>query len=160
VRALYLLVGALVGCAGAEAMPRTHARSAPRTEASAPTTEATAPAVRRDGVPEPGVDRIAALRALDGSQSTSIGAPAHGCLEGAIALPDDAPGLRSNPRRPNASAIYGTVEMVQALVRRCRSAGDAPGTPLTVNDIGLPDGGPIAHHGSHRAGATSTSCSS
>jgi penicillin-insensitive murein endopeptidase len=134
-------------------MPRTRARSTPRIEPSAANEEVEEAAPEPAPPPDPPVDPIAALLALDGSQSTSIGAPAHGRLEGGVALPDDAPGLRSNPRRPNAEAIYGTVEMVQALVLAAAAVQEThPGPPLTVNDIGLPEGGPIAHHGSHRAG--------
>ena len=115
-----------------------------------------APAVI-DEAPEPpeadDVEEVAALLALDGERSRSIGAPTDGRLEGGVRLPDRGPGFRSNPRRPNAEARYGTVEMVQALVR---AAGvvheDVPGSYLVLNDLGYEAGGPIARHGSHRAG--------
>ncbi|WP_053235368.1 penicillin-insensitive murein endopeptidase [Sandaracinus amylolyticus] len=87
------------------------------------------------------------------SQSTSIGGPSSGRVEGAIALPSTAPGLRSNPLRPNPDAIYGTVELVRALVRAAAVVhAEIPGADLVINDIGLPNGGPIPHHGSHQAG--------
>ncbi|MCS6799635.1 MAG: penicillin-insensitive murein endopeptidase [Myxococcota bacterium] len=90
---------------------------------------------------------------LDGSVSTSLGGPSGGRLVGGVPLPDDAPGLVSNPRRPNARGHYGTVELVQALVR---AAGVVerrmPGSALVVNDLSLPGGGPMPHHASHQSG--------
>jgi len=100
-----------------------------------------------------GADAVAAVMAMDGSESTSIGGPRDGRIEGAIALPASGPGFRSNPRRPNAEGSYGTVEMVQALVRASAVVQEElPGGELTINDLGLPQGGAISHHGSHRAG--------
>jgi penicillin-insensitive murein endopeptidase len=101
---------------------------------------------------EPGPDPIARLMAMDGSVSTSIGGPRDGRVEGAVALPESGPGFRSNPNRPNEEAFYGTVEMVQALVRAAAVVHEEMGGELTINDLGFEEGGAIAHHGSHRAG--------
>jgi penicillin-insensitive murein endopeptidase len=157
-----LLALLLASCAGSEASRGSSpaASRATRTEATAPTPSAETadgPAdepATEDPAPiadEP--DPIAELLALDGSSSRSIGAPNDGHVEGAVALPEAGPGFRSNPRRPNATAFHGTVEMVQALVRAAAVVNEAlPGGELLINDLGLPEGGPIAHHGSHRAG--------
>lgn len=92
------------------------------------------------------------LLGMLGSLTTSIGAPASGHLKGGVRLPDLGPGYRHNPKRPDI-ARYGTVETLQAIVK----AADVvehfmPGSGLTVNDIGLQEGGPISQHGSHQAG--------
>ncbi len=62
------------------------------------------------------------------------------------------PGFRFNPRRsPNAR--YGTVEVVQALMRAAAVvAREMPGSMLYINDLSLEHGGPIPGHGSHTAG--------
>lgn len=88
-----------------------------------------------------------------GSISTSLGGPNDGRLEGGVPLPFLAPGLESNPRRPNPTAYWGTLEMVRALVRAAAVVDrDLPGSILHVNDLGFREGGAIPHHGSHRAG--------
>src|SRR5262245_5138715 len=87
-----------------------------------------------------------------GSLTTSVGAPARGTLQGAVRLPDRGPGYYHNPRRPDA-ARFGTVEMLQAIVRAAAVVDkEVPGSSLTVNDLGLEHGGPIAQHGSHQSG--------
>jgi penicillin-insensitive murein DD-endopeptidase len=143
---------ALLACAGAESAPRARVtRSAPRTEPSALAVPAAEPEPIIEEAPPP--DPIATLLAMTGSESTSIGAPADGRIEGSIALPESGPGFRSNVRRPNQDAIYGTVEMLQALVHAAGVVETAlPGSTLMINDLGLREGGPITHHGSHRAG--------
>jgi penicillin-insensitive murein endopeptidase len=89
---------------------------------------------------------------LTGAASTSIGGPSSGRLRGGIAFPDRGPGFYHNPKRPD-QARYGTVELVQAIVRAAALVDAAlPGSGLTVNDLGLLNGGPIAQHGSHQAG--------
>jgi penicillin-insensitive murein endopeptidase len=142
----------VVACAGPEPAARQVVRSTPRTETAIepqPVQIMEEPAEP----PAPPPDPVAALFALEGSASTSIGAPADGRLEGGVALPESGPGFRSNPRRPNSTAIYGTVELMQALLGAAAAVQEThPGTALTINDIGLEEGGPIAHHGSHRAG--------
>lgn len=151
----------LAGCAGAEGSAARSAQApSPELEAAeAGATAASEPVVAEPVVaepepePAPPPDPIAALMALPGTASTSVGGPNDGSVEGAAALPEAGPGFRSNPRRPNPTAIYGTVEMVQALVDAARVVHEAlPGGELTINDLGLPAGGAIAHHGSHRAG--------
>lgn len=99
-----------------------------------------------------GAGELERLRSLDGRVSRSVGGPNDGALEGGVALPLRGPGFRFNPRR-NPEARYATVEVVQQLVA---AAGvvhrELPGGELTINDLSLPRGGPIPHHGSHRAG--------
>ena len=91
--------------------------------------------------------------AMTGEESTSIGGPRDGSLEGGVALPERAPGLQAGTTRPNPEAVYGTVEMVQALVRAAGVVhAELPGGALRINDLGFREGGPIPHHGSHRAG--------
>jgi penicillin-insensitive murein endopeptidase len=100
-------------------------------------------------------DPVLALDPLTapGSVSTSIGGPNDGHLSGALPLPLDAPGLHSNPRRPNETAYWGTVELVRMLVAAAAVVErELPGGTLTVNDLGFREGGDIPHHGSHTAG--------
>jgi penicillin-insensitive murein endopeptidase len=73
-------------------------------------------------------------------------------LLGGVALPDSGPGYVHNTERPS-EARYGTVELVQAIVRAAAIVDhDLPGSVLVVNDLGLLEGGPIRQHGSHQAG--------
>ncbi|MFO0692683.1 MAG: penicillin-insensitive murein endopeptidase [Polyangiales bacterium] len=97
-------------------------------------------------------EEIRRLLALPGRRSTSIGAPGDGSLRGGVAFPMQGPGFRwSTVRDPRAR--YGTVETVQALVRAALAVHRRlPGGEVTVNDLSLVHGGPIPHHGSHRAG--------
>jgi len=93
-----------------------------------------------------------AVLALPGSYSTSLGGTASGELRGAVAIPDEGPGFYHNPIRPY-EARFGTVEMVQSIMRAAAAVAAAiPGSLLTVNDIGLREGGPIRQHASHQAG--------
>lgn len=100
---------------------------------------------------QPTLDAL--LASLPGaSTSTSIGSPTNGHLEGGVPLPLRGPGFRHNDRR-SRDARYGTVEVVRAIARAADTvAREAPGSELVVNDLGLPQGGRISHHGSHRAG--------
>jgi len=117
-----------------------------------PTTATATRALPPDPQPVPPPDETAALLALEGSRSTSAGAPGNGTLIGAVALPVRGPGFLHNPKRP-PDARYGTVELVQAIARAAAAVErDLPGIPLVVNDISLPQGGPIAQHGSHQSG--------
>ncbi len=60
--------------------------------------------------------------------------------------------MRYNDRR-SENARFGTAEVIRAIVRAAQAVDrDLPGSQLVVNDIGLEQGGAIAHHGSHRAG--------
>lgn len=101
------------------------------------------------------VELIAAAQVSSrrGSMSTSLGGPSSGSLRGGVALPEQAPGLVSNPRRPNPQAFYATAEVIDALVSAAAEVHRAmPGSALVVNDLGFRRGGPIDHHGSHQAG--------
>jgi penicillin-insensitive murein endopeptidase len=99
-------------------------------------------------VPGGGPDPLA----LDGAHSTSVGNPNEGSLQGGVPLPLHGPGYRFTPRK-KPERRHGTVELVAALVRAAGVvAHEMPGSTLTFGDIGMPEGGPIAGHGSHRAG--------
>jgi penicillin-insensitive murein endopeptidase len=101
--------------------------------------------------PAPGLS-IAELLALPGAATTSTGAPADGRIENAVALPESGPGFLFNPKRPH-DARYGTVELVQAIVRAAADVEqEMPGSGLVVNDLSLREGGPIRQHGSHQSG--------
>ena len=90
--------------------------------------------------------------ALPGSHSTSIGGPSSGRIEGAVPLPDEGPGYYHNAKRPYG-ARFGSVELVQFIVRAAANVSEKiPESLLTVNDLGLQEGGPIHEHGSHQAG--------
>ena len=90
---------------------------------------------------------------LPASASTSMGAPFEGHLLGGVPLPWDVEGLRSNAARPNAEGCWGTVETVASLVRAAVEVHrDFADSVVVVNDLSLPAGGPIVHHGSHQAG--------
>lgn len=94
------------------------------------------------------------VMALDGTASTSIGAPNEGRIEGGIPFPLRAPGVLLNPRRFNDDGHFGTVEMIQALIKAAAVVDrEFPGgPPLIINDLGYKQGGPLPHHGSHQAG--------
>jgi penicillin-insensitive murein endopeptidase len=116
------------------------------TAQATPTDQGNAPS----GTWEPA--EIARVLALDGSVSTSLGGPSTGHVRGAISVPDSGPGFYHNTKRP-PGARFGTVELVQTLMRAAaRVAELMPGGRLTINDLGLEAGGPIAQHGSHQAG--------
>ncbi len=152
-------------CAGDAATPTPTATPSPTatptptptaTPSPTPTPTATptptpSPTPTAAVVPVPHAE-IAALLALPPSTSTSIGGPNDGSVEGAVAFPLAGPGFRYNPRR-RPEARFGTVEMVQALVRAARVVHEEiPGGELLVNDLGHEHGGAIPQHGSHRAG--------
>lgn len=97
-------------------------------------------------------DPTTELLAMRGSLTTSMGGPAGGHLQGGVRLPDRGPGYRHNPKRPEL-ARFGTVETLQTIVRAAAIVDqEMPGSGLTINDVGLQEGGPIAQHGSHQAG--------
>jgi penicillin-insensitive murein endopeptidase len=130
--ALSWLVAASAGC------------SAPRTPAPSPRAVARAPAAA-SAASEPQID----WSELD---SSSLRNPNDGSLVGGVALPLRAPGLRFNPARDSA-ARYGTVEVVRALLEAAaRVDRELGGLPVTINDLSLEAGGPIAHHRSHQSG--------
>jgi penicillin-insensitive murein endopeptidase len=73
-------------------------------------------------------------------------------LQGAVAFPLAGPGFRFNPKRPQ-QARYGTVELVQAIIRAASTVqAEMPGSELVVNDLSLEHGGRIRQHGSHQNG--------
>jgi len=85
--------------------------------------------------------------------SVSMGSTSNGSLINGAKLPESGVGFFSNPERPNATAVYGTDELIAALVKAGADVETrAPGARLFINDIGFAEGGPIAHHASHRAG--------
>jgi penicillin-insensitive murein endopeptidase len=87
-----------------------------------------------------------------GSATTSIGSPSNGRLEGGLPLPLSGGGFRFNERR-DPSARHATVEVIGAIMRAAARVRERfTGSELIVNDLSLPQGGRIAHHGSHRAG--------
>ena len=86
------------------------------------------------------------------SESTSLGSPTRGRLEGGLALPLNAPGLLRLPRKDPESR-YGTVELVHALVRAAAKVErETPGAPVSIGDLSRPEGGDISGHASHRSG--------
>ncbi|HJL03167.1 MAG TPA: penicillin-insensitive murein endopeptidase [Polyangiaceae bacterium LLY-WYZ-15_(1-7)] len=102
--------------------------------------------------PDPQGPDAATILALPGSHSRSVRGPSDGAIEGSVPLPLRGPGFRFNPRRDPA-ARYGTVELLQALIRAAATVDRAlPGGELTINDLSYEAGGAIPHHGSHRAG--------
>lgn len=145
----------LSACGGAPRAvePRTApvaAVRAPPSPAPAPVPAVVAAPVAEAPPPEP--DPVAALLALDAAASTSVGGPSRGELRGGVALPDAGRGFSRNPRRP-AEARFGTVELVQTIVRAAAIVEEAlPGSGLVVNDLSLEKGGPIRQHGSHQSG--------
>ena len=166
----WLCMGALGACG---AHPESQLSQAPaplalgNVQASAPVaqkdlaalgdlpTAAATTAIPSEGEPkiEPAAQRARGVAALPAAaSSTSVGSPTNGRVEGAVALPLEAAGLRYNDRR-SENARFATVEVIGAIMRAADAvARDLPGSQLVVNDIGLERGGTIAHHGSHRAG--------
>ena len=146
-------IGLVFGCdrAQAPAPPATEPREAvPEPAVAAEAAALTPPAPPE--VPGGGPDPLT----LDPSYSTSIGGPNEGSLTGGVPLPLSGPGYRFTPRK-KPERRHGTVELVAALVRAAvhvhttSPTGDPPAI-LTFGDIGMPQGGEIAGHGSHRAG--------
>ncbi|MBX7193298.1 MAG: penicillin-insensitive murein endopeptidase [Sandaracinaceae bacterium] len=145
------LCAALVGCVSRgmaqEAPPPPPTSTSTQTTTTSSSSTPTAPPVTSTPSAPP------RFRHARPSRSTSIGGPNNGSLEGGVALPERATGLVSNPRRPNATAFYGTAELINAIADAAAVVDRAlPGGTLTVNDIGFQRGGPIDHHGSHQAG--------
>jgi penicillin-insensitive murein endopeptidase len=160
--ALVLAVCVLLGCSSAggdHAQPKRESGLLPKAVAQesalsavAPNTAVVAalPQTGAHGVETP--DPTTELLGMLGSLTTSLGAPAGGHLQGGVRLPDRGPGYYHNPKRPT-EARYGTVETLQTIVRAAAIVDrDMPGSSLTINDVGLREGGPISQHGSHQAG--------
>lgn len=151
-------IGALLSaCAGAPAdggsasvasPPRPVARDTLPTQTASPAPRPEPPRARP--VQPPVTDRSGALATeRPAPPSVSVGAPDHGSLRNGVPLPDRGPGYRFNPRRP-AEARYGTRELVDIIARAAARLPEGP--PLMVNDLSLPQGGPIRQHGSHQSG--------
>lgn len=150
---------ALASCLLAIACDRDHGSTpapppdAPAVAATPTSTPAEAPAPPAPPeVPGGGPDPLT----LDPSHSTSKGSPNEGSLEGGVPLPLSGPGYRFTPRK-KPERRHGTVELVAALVRAAVAVHEQqpksePPAILTFGDIGMPQGGEIAGHGSHRAG--------
>lgn len=156
----YVLAGCLVGCGPRSVgrpddVVRSPARPVTAFDAQVGPRPAEPVPSQRPSIPGLRPLEIAAIAPelqLAAERSTSIGGPNHGRLEGAVALPREGLGFRFNPVR-SSDARYGTVELVQLLMRAAALVQrEQPGSLLTVNDLGLLGGGPIAHHGSHQAG--------
>jgi penicillin-insensitive murein endopeptidase len=85
--------------------------------------------------------------------SVSIGTPNDGKLWAGAQLPKKGRGFYANPARPNATATWGTDEMISALIKAGADLDErAPGATMYINDIGFFEGGRISHHHSHQAG--------
>lgn len=159
VGALVVLAACVSSAQGDDPAPVRSARpvTVASVERRAPTPTPATPIVPDvPAVPGPTVPdtwTVEHVLALPGSLSTSVGGPNDGRIEGAVAIPERGPGFIHNSRRPNEGARYGTVEMVQALVRAAAEVDRTlPGSPLYINDLGLQNGGDIPHHGSHETG--------
>ncbi len=144
----------------AEIVPAESGETAAEESGSGETTEPVVEegAAENDEVPAaeeleqpPLPEDVVALLATDAPRSRSIGGPNDGRVENAVAMPMEGPGFRFNPRRP-PEARFGTGRMVRALVRAAMNVHEEVGGQATFNDLGLREGGPIPHHGSHRAG--------
>ncbi|MEM6992630.1 MAG: penicillin-insensitive murein endopeptidase [Myxococcota bacterium] len=89
---------------------------------------------------------------LAADYSTSIGSPTEGTLSGGVPVPLHGPGYRFSPIKNEASR-YGTVELVQALIRSAAVVHETlPGNRITFGDLARESGGDIPGHASHRSG--------
>ncbi|MEM7157218.1 MAG: penicillin-insensitive murein endopeptidase [Myxococcota bacterium] len=132
------------------------AAAEPETPTPPPTpggsADASAPEAPADVGHSPAAPVEPSVLELPASHSTSLGSPTAGRLEGGVALPLDAPGLLRLPNKDPESR-YGTVELVQALVRAAATVEhDDPGAPVSIGDLSRPQGGDIRGHASHRSG--------
>jgi penicillin-insensitive murein DD-endopeptidase len=105
------------------------------------------PAVARA---EPANEWSAALAPAAGAPRV-VGGVAHGCLAGAVRLPDDGPGyqvIRLSRRRD-----FGHPDLVAFIARLGRQAQAAGLAPFYVGDMAQPRGGPLPFgHASHQTG--------
>jgi penicillin-insensitive murein endopeptidase len=141
----------VLGCMACGTTPHDVVAPKPApTVSAAPGPVAAPPAAPEPPPPAPApVDPLAGL---DGASSTSIGSPSNGRVTGAVPLPKQGVGFRHNDRR-DENARFATVEVIRAIARAARVVHEAlSGSELVVNDVGLEQGGRIAHHGSHRSG--------
>ncbi len=137
------------GCASAsDPVPVSPSVTAPTVIEPSPDAKLDRPATQEPQLPAP-----LPTEALPApSTSTSIGHPSEGSIEGAAALPLKGEGFRFNDRR-DSNARFAAAEVIGAIARAATHVAELlPGSELVVNDISLEHGGPIDHHGSHRAG--------
>lgn len=81
----------------------------------------------------------------------SIGSDAAGCIQGAVRLPDTAPGLQTI--RIAKSTFWGHPEVIAHLLDLAHRAQAAGLPDLYMNDISRPRGGPLVGiHASHQRG--------
>ena len=92
-----------------------------------------------------------AVAAPAAGPAAAIGGVAHGCLAGAVRLPDDGPGyqvIRLSRRRD-----FGHPDLVAFITRLGRQAQAAGLAPFYVGDMAQPRGGPLPFgHASHQSG--------
>jgi len=80
-----------------------------------------------------------------------VGGVAHGCLAGAVRLPDDGPGYQVI--RLSRHRDFGHPELVAFIARLGRKAQAAGLQPFYVGDMAQPRGGPLPFgHASHQIG--------
>lgn len=80
-----------------------------------------------------------------------IGSDAAGCIQGAVRLPDTAPGMQTI--RLSKSTFWGHPAVIAHLLDLAKRAQAAGLPDLYMNDISLPRGGPLAGiHASHQRG--------
>ena len=80
-----------------------------------------------------------------------IGGVAHGCLAGAVRLPDDGPGYQVI--RLSRQRDFGHPDLVAFIARLGRQAQAAGLQPFYVGDLAQPRGGPLpSGHASHQSG--------
>jgi penicillin-insensitive murein endopeptidase len=80
-----------------------------------------------------------------------IGGPGGGCIQGAVRLPDTAPGMQTI--RLGRSSFWGAPQTISALELLARRAQAAGLPDLYMNDISNPRGGPMpGGHISHQMG--------
>jgi penicillin-insensitive murein endopeptidase len=89
--------------------------------------------------------------APSGGPARAIGGVAHGCLSGAVRLPDDGPGYEVI--RLSRHRDFGHPALV-AFIERLGRGGQAAGLPsFYVGDMAQPRGGPLPYgHASHQTG--------
>jgi penicillin-insensitive murein DD-endopeptidase len=81
----------------------------------------------------------------------AIGAPAKGCLAGAMQLPSSGPTWQA--MRLGRNHHWGHPAMIDFIEDLSRVAARQPGWPgLYVGDISQPRGGPVSGHASHQIG--------
>lgn len=142
----------LVSCGRGSALPPTGGESspapgggeaAPDLSLNVASTEKVAATLDGNADPEP---------VFDPHQTTSLGSPTHGRLQGGLPLPSRGKGFVFDPER-DPERRYGTAELVRAIVSAAGRVEDRlPGSTLVVGDLSLPEGGDIEGHGSHRNG--------